>query len=350
MAIQKDEKHRVEYGDFDIQLHQRGQAVDGFSEIDRFGVEIHFFNFGVGTHHDGAGSRKRSGAQRQALVGGLDVGFMARLRFTNPDYPGCRARPDVHSMGGGIPMPWPTPALRRRLRNGSQHAGGIPCADPATLRHHRRETTGRRKSWTRPPFSCNAFDGTQSLFLDGDHISGHGNDVLLLSFSQFMTPRLGRYTASLEDGFTATPARRASYGTSRASPRPSRGAAGPGQSQHHLRRATAQGLRPGLEASAYGTYIGKPVKLVIGGVEREVVLNRELFTVQVCFEGVEGAITLDIVPPSPISRAVFDGNRDTRELGVGLAAVCGCLGWVTRRRVRWCSGCPGLKSSRARRL
>jgi len=53
VAIQKYEKHRVECGDFNIQLDQGGETVDGFSEVDRLGVEVHFFDFGVGSHHDG---------------------------------------------------------------------------------------------------------------------------------------------------------------------------------------------------------------------------------------------------------------------------------------------------------
>lgn len=43
VAIHKNKKHRVEYRDFDIQLDQGGQAVDGFSKIHQFGVEVDFF-------------------------------------------------------------------------------------------------------------------------------------------------------------------------------------------------------------------------------------------------------------------------------------------------------------------
>ena len=51
-AIEKDEKHWIEHGYLDIQLDQGGQAVDGFSEVDGLGVEIDFFDFGVGSHHE----------------------------------------------------------------------------------------------------------------------------------------------------------------------------------------------------------------------------------------------------------------------------------------------------------
>ena len=80
VAIQKNKKDRIEYGDFDIQLDQSGQAVDGFSEIHRLGVEVHLFDFGVGSHHGGRGSReiREHSIEDQRMA--LNVGFMARLR------------------------------------------------------------------------------------------------------------------------------------------------------------------------------------------------------------------------------------------------------------------------------
>jgi len=80
VAIQKNKKDRIEYGDLDIPLDQGGQIIDGFSEVHRLGVEVHLFDFGVGSHHGGRGSREirehSIGDQRMAL----NVGFMARLR------------------------------------------------------------------------------------------------------------------------------------------------------------------------------------------------------------------------------------------------------------------------------
>ena len=52
VAIQEDEEYRVEHCDFDIQLELRRQAVDGLSKVQRFGVEVNFFNFSVGSHHE----------------------------------------------------------------------------------------------------------------------------------------------------------------------------------------------------------------------------------------------------------------------------------------------------------
>ena len=51
-AIQENEKHGIEHRDFNIQLNQSGQAVNGFSKVHGFGVEIDFFDFCVGTHHE----------------------------------------------------------------------------------------------------------------------------------------------------------------------------------------------------------------------------------------------------------------------------------------------------------
>jgi peptidoglycan/LPS O-acetylase OafA/YrhL len=43
-----------------------------------------------------------------------------------------------------------------------------------------------------PGAVCNAFDQQLPLFLDGDHLSGHGNKQLLPAFTAFMNARLGQ--------------------------------------------------------------------------------------------------------------------------------------------------------------
>jgi hypothetical protein len=81
VAIQKDEKHRVEHGDFDIQLDQSGQPVDGFSEVHGLGVEVQFFDFGVGSHHELLAperNREHSIADQQLA---LNVVFMDRIQL-----------------------------------------------------------------------------------------------------------------------------------------------------------------------------------------------------------------------------------------------------------------------------
>jgi hypothetical protein len=43
-TIQKNEKHKIEYHDFDIQLNQGGQSADRLSKTHRPGVEVGFFD------------------------------------------------------------------------------------------------------------------------------------------------------------------------------------------------------------------------------------------------------------------------------------------------------------------
>src|SRR3546814_11422409 len=51
VAIQENEQHGVKHRDLDIQFDEGGQAVDGLSKVNGLGVQINFFDFGVGTHH-----------------------------------------------------------------------------------------------------------------------------------------------------------------------------------------------------------------------------------------------------------------------------------------------------------
>jgi hypothetical protein len=63
--VEENKKHRIEYCDFNIQLDQRSQAVDRFSEIDWLGVQIQFIDFSI----QPLGSAKR-----------FECGVMERLR------------------------------------------------------------------------------------------------------------------------------------------------------------------------------------------------------------------------------------------------------------------------------
>lgn len=49
--VEKDEEHGVEHGDLNVQFNQRGEPINGLSEVDRLGVEIDFFDFCIGSHH-----------------------------------------------------------------------------------------------------------------------------------------------------------------------------------------------------------------------------------------------------------------------------------------------------------
>jgi hypothetical protein len=69
------------------QYDQRGEAIDGFSEVDGFGIEIDFFDFGVGTHHEVlALERNREHSIRDQRAA-LNVGFMERLHLSHIDTP-----------------------------------------------------------------------------------------------------------------------------------------------------------------------------------------------------------------------------------------------------------------------
>ncbi|MCD5997105.1 hypothetical protein KDX38_26415, partial [Pseudomonas sp. CDFA 602] len=59
------------------------QAVDGLSEVDRLGIQIHFFDFCIGSHH---GERAPEGNREHSIryqLSGLNVGFMERLQYMN---------------------------------------------------------------------------------------------------------------------------------------------------------------------------------------------------------------------------------------------------------------------------
>ncbi|WP_455710275.1 hypothetical protein, partial [Pseudomonas hunanensis] len=75
-----DEKHWVEHRHLDIKFDQRGQAIDGFSKVDRLGVEVHFFDFGVGSHHGRRAPERNREHSIGDQVSALNVGFMERLR------------------------------------------------------------------------------------------------------------------------------------------------------------------------------------------------------------------------------------------------------------------------------
>jgi hypothetical protein len=80
VAIQENKKHRIEYGNLDIQLDQGGQTIDGFSEVERLRVEVHIFDFGVGTHHGVLAPESDREHSIQNQMAALNVGFVDRLR------------------------------------------------------------------------------------------------------------------------------------------------------------------------------------------------------------------------------------------------------------------------------
>lgn len=49
--VEEDEKYWIKDGDLDVQFDQCRQTVDRLSEVHGRGVQIHFFDFGIGSHH-----------------------------------------------------------------------------------------------------------------------------------------------------------------------------------------------------------------------------------------------------------------------------------------------------------
>lgn len=78
--IEEDEEYGVEHGDFDVQLDQGGEAVDGFSKIHRLRVEVDFFDFAVGAHHCGLAPERNRERSIGHQVEAWNVGMMDPLR------------------------------------------------------------------------------------------------------------------------------------------------------------------------------------------------------------------------------------------------------------------------------
>lgn len=79
-----------------------------------------------------------------------------------------------------------------------------------------------------------------------------------------------------------------------------------------------------VKANAFGPNQGQPVKVRVGGLEREFVVKDpqapELHLLS--FEGVSGADTIEIVPPQPTSPKQLDPQSgDARLLGVSLVSL-----------------------------
>ena len=80
-VVEEYEKHRIKHRDLDVQFDQRGEAIDGFSEVDGFGIEIDFFDFGVGTHHEVLALERNREHSIRDQGEALNVGFMECLQM-----------------------------------------------------------------------------------------------------------------------------------------------------------------------------------------------------------------------------------------------------------------------------
>ncbi|MDU8490825.1 hypothetical protein RYA07_20860, partial [Pseudomonas syringae pv. actinidiae] len=54
--------------------------VDGLSKVHRLGVEVHFFDFGVGSHHGELAPEKNREHSIKLQLPAWNVGFMRRLQ------------------------------------------------------------------------------------------------------------------------------------------------------------------------------------------------------------------------------------------------------------------------------
>lgn len=72
-----------------------------------------------------------------------------------------------------------------------------------------------------------------------------------------------------------------------------------------------------LTLMPFGPNIGRPLRVVIGNVERSVMLEAGMRDYVLEFSGVAGEDTLVVVPPKP----VLPGNGDPRRIGVGIEAI-----------------------------
>src|SRR5690606_10562179 len=78
-AVEEHEQHRVEHFHLDIQRDQGGEAVDGFTEVDRLGVEVDLLDLGVGTHHGWRAPIGKWGAQHPEDSGSFVDGVYGAL-------------------------------------------------------------------------------------------------------------------------------------------------------------------------------------------------------------------------------------------------------------------------------
>ena len=84
--IEENEQYGVEHGDLDIQLDQRGEAVDGLSEVYGLGIEVHLFDFAVGSHHGGRAPERNRERSIGHQVDAWNVGMMDPLHLNGSNW------------------------------------------------------------------------------------------------------------------------------------------------------------------------------------------------------------------------------------------------------------------------
>ena len=79
--MERLQKDGIEHSHFYVQLDQCRKAVDGFSKVHRLGVEIDFFDFGVGSPHEVLAPEKNREHSIGDQMKALNVGVMERLQL-----------------------------------------------------------------------------------------------------------------------------------------------------------------------------------------------------------------------------------------------------------------------------
>lgn len=177
-----------------------------------------------------------------------------------------------------------------------------------------------------PGAVCSAFDGEQPIFIDADHISGHGNMLLLPSFTKFMMGDIGTYPATFDEGFVLAKSGVPSFldsveGLSHVENWGRWTDSNLGQFKMTFAQELPEDFVLELNAFAFGPNIGRPVKIVAGDVVKSVVLAGTSETVFVTFDGVKKGRTIKILPQSSMTPREFDGSPDDRALGVGVSSI-----------------------------
>ena len=178
-----------------------------------------------------------------------------------------------------------------------------------------------------PGSECNAWLGDSPLFIDGDHLSGFGNMQLLPAFTAYMDDRLGRYPSRLEDGFVLGKDGIPDFLAQVEGLSPAE-SWGRWSDAGLARRVRLEFVAPlprsfvlEISAAAFGPNIGVPVKVIVGGEEKEVTFTAQQTVASVRLDNGSGSRTIELVPPKPTSPSSLGLGADRRRLGIGIATI-----------------------------
>ncbi len=176
-----------------------------------------------------------------------------------------------------------------------------------------------------PGEQCNAWHDGLPLFFDGDHLSGYGNTLLLQSFSAFMHDRLGQPESTTLAFELKNDIPDFIILVEGLSQQENWGRWSDAALADRIRLEFAENL-PGfftleISAAAYGPNIGRPVKIIVDGIEKEAIFNEDQTVAYVTYEHGGNGRTIEIVPPQPVSPSALGNGDDPRKLGIGIAYI-----------------------------